>query len=88
MNGNTGLTMPVFGVFENGGDLVETSFLMEGLLAARQYFHGDTPSEQDLYRRISKLWSESSGTGTAARNPETSSIGTGLTNRPGRFSIR
>jgi hypothetical protein len=50
--------MPVFGVFENGGDLVETSFLMEGLLAAREYFHGQTQSEQDLYRRISKLWSE------------------------------
>ncbi len=40
MNGNTGQTMAVFGMFENGGDLVETSFLMEGLLAARQYFHG------------------------------------------------
>ena len=40
MDGNTGKTMPVFGMFDNGGDLVETSFLMEGLLAARQYFHG------------------------------------------------
>ena len=35
MNGDTGKTMPVFGMFDNGGDLVETSFLMEGLLAAR-----------------------------------------------------
>ena len=56
MNGGTGQTMPVFGMFDNGGDLVETSFLMEGLLVARQYFHGTSAAEQDLYRRISKLW--------------------------------
>src|SRR6266852_5609905 len=56
MDGSTGKTMPVFGVFDNGGDLVETSFLMEGLLVARQYFHGRSGSEEDLYRRISHLW--------------------------------
>src|ERR1700722_12992952 len=56
MDGNTGKTMPVFGMFDNGGDLVETSFLMEGLLAARQYFRGDSEAERDLYRRISQLW--------------------------------
>jgi hypothetical protein len=56
MDGNIGKTMPVFGMFENGGDLVETSFLMEGLLAARQYFHGNSGTERDLYRRISHLW--------------------------------
>ncbi|MGC2172163.1 MAG: glucoamylase family protein [Candidatus Sulfotelmatobacter sp.] len=56
MNGNTGHTMAVFGMFDNGGDLVETSFLMEGLLAARQYFHGPGESEQSLYGRITQLW--------------------------------
>jgi len=56
MDGSTGRTMPVFGMFDNGGDLVETSFLMEGLLAARQYFHGSSPVEQDLYQRITQLW--------------------------------
>ena len=56
MNGNTGQTMPVFGMFENGGDLVETSFLMQGLLAARQYLHGSSESEQSLFRRITQLW--------------------------------
>jgi hypothetical protein len=55
-NGATAQTMPVFGMFENGGDLVETAFLMEGLLAARQYFKGPSDAEQDLYRRISHLW--------------------------------
>jgi hypothetical protein len=56
MNGSTGQTMPVFGMYDDGGDLVETSFLMQGLLAARQYFHGSDPAEQELYRRITQLW--------------------------------
>jgi hypothetical protein len=56
MDGSTGKTMPVFGMYDDGGDLVETSFLMEGLLAARQYFHGGTAEEEALYQRITKLW--------------------------------
>jgi hypothetical protein len=56
MDGSTGKTMPVFGMFDNGGDLVETSFLMEGLLAARQYFRGNSDAERELYRRITQLW--------------------------------
>ena len=56
MDGNTGKTMPVFGMIDNGGDLVETSFLMQGLLAARQYFRGSTPEEDALYKRITHLW--------------------------------
>ena len=56
MNGSTGKTMPVFGMLDDGGDLVETSFLMEGLLAARQYFRGNSPEEDALYKRITQLW--------------------------------
>jgi exo beta-1,2-glucooligosaccharide sophorohydrolase (non-reducing end) len=56
MNGSTGHTMPVFGMYDNGGDLVETSFLVQGLLAARQYFHGSDPAEQTLYKTITALW--------------------------------
>ena len=56
MNGNTGKAMPVFGMFDDGGDLVETSFLMQGLLAARQYFKGDAPQEKELFKRITALW--------------------------------
>ena len=55
-NGETGRRMPVFGIYENGADLVETAFLMEGLLSARQYFKGSTPAEQDLDNKITKLW--------------------------------
>jgi exo beta-1,2-glucooligosaccharide sophorohydrolase (non-reducing end) len=56
INGYSAQTMLVFGMFDNGGDLVETSFLMEGLLAARQYFKGSSEAEQDIYTRITKLW--------------------------------
>lgn len=56
LNGRTGRTMPVFAQFDDGGDLVETSFLMEGLLTARQYFKTDGAKGQELYRRITQLW--------------------------------
>jgi hypothetical protein len=56
LNGNTAQSMLVFGMFDNGGDLVETSFLMEGMLAARQYFKGDSEAEQSVYKRITNLW--------------------------------
>src|SRR6266704_694673 len=56
MDGKTGKAMAVFGIFDDGGDLVETSFLMQGLLAARQYFNGDAPKEKDLFKRITALW--------------------------------
>lgn len=56
MDGETAKTLPVFDMFDNGGDLVETAFLMEGLLAARQYFNGPSDHERDLFARISHLW--------------------------------
>ncbi len=56
MNGHTGRRMPVFGMYENGADLVETSFLMEGLLTARQYFKGKSQPENELYTKITRLW--------------------------------
>ena len=52
LNGYTAQSIPLFGMYDDGGDLVETSFLMEGLLAARQYF-SDQP---DLVKRITALW--------------------------------
>jgi len=55
-NGRTGKRLPVFGVFENGADLVETSFLMQGLLTARQYFDGANHDEELLRKKITALW--------------------------------
>jgi hypothetical protein len=56
LSGSRGHTLPVFGMFDDGADLVETSFLMEGLLSARQYFNGSTPDENELHTRITQLW--------------------------------
>lgn len=53
--GNTGQVKP-FSQKDNGGDMVETSFLMAGLLTARQYFNMDTPEEKKLVEDITKLW--------------------------------
>lgn len=55
MNGTTGKTIP-FSPDDDGGDLVETAFLMSGLLAARQYFSGAAPSEKSLGEKINRLW--------------------------------
>jgi exo beta-1,2-glucooligosaccharide sophorohydrolase (non-reducing end) len=56
LDGRTGKTLPVFGMHDNGGDLVETAFLMQGLLAARQYFTGKGEEERRIYRKITELW--------------------------------
>jgi hypothetical protein len=57
LNGRSGATLP-FTRKDDGGDLVETSFLMMGLLCARQYFERDTPVERDIRGRISYFWEE------------------------------
>lgn len=56
-NGETGKVKP-FGKYDNGGDLVETSFLIQGLLCVRQYFAEGNEKEKLLAKRIDKLWKE------------------------------
>ena len=56
MNDATGQTMSLFGMYDNGGDLVETSYMIQGLLTARQYFNASTPQETKLRQRINQLW--------------------------------
>ncbi len=56
MNGSTGATIP-FSTDDDGGDIVETSYLLEGLLCARQYFNSPTDSlETDLRTKINAIW--------------------------------
>lgn len=55
MHGTTGAAVP-FSEKDDGGDLVETSFLMAGLLSARQYFSAVTPLEKNLREAIDRLW--------------------------------
>lgn len=57
LNGETGKAIR-FGRKDDGGDLVETSFLMQGLLCVRQYFDKDNNVERDLRNKINWMWSE------------------------------
>ncbi len=55
IDGNTGHVIP-FSPQDNGGDLVETAFLVQGLLAARTYFNLGSPAELELVQKITDLW--------------------------------
>ncbi len=55
LNGATGVVVP-FSSKDNGADLVETSFLIQGLLTARQYFNDNTVAETQLRNDINKIW--------------------------------
>jgi hypothetical protein len=57
LHGETGRTIP-FTRKDDGGDLVETSFLLAGLLCARQYFDREDAQERELRNRINALWRE------------------------------
>ena len=56
-NGETGKVQP-FGQKDNGGDLVETSYMIQGLLCVRQYFKDGNATEKLLANRIDKLWKQ------------------------------
>lgn len=56
IDGPTGKAEPFFGKQDNGGDLVETAFLMQGLLAARAYFTRPDPQEKKIRDRITAIW--------------------------------
>lgn len=55
--GPTGKVKP-FGMKDNGGDLVESCFLMQGLLCVRQYFRNGNEQEKALAEKIDRLWKE------------------------------
>jgi len=57
LNGQTGKVIP-FGRKDDGADLVETSYLFQGLLCARQYYNQDNPKEQHIRDVINWMWSE------------------------------
>src|SRR4051812_34518152 len=57
LNGATGKTIP-FSRKDDGADIVESSYLFQGLLCARQYFSGENRVERELRARIGWMWSE------------------------------
>ncbi|MBO9571131.1 MAG: VCBS repeat-containing protein, partial [Chitinophagaceae bacterium] len=57
LNGETGKTIP-FSINDDGADIVETSFLFQGLLTAREYFKDN----KELTTIINRLWQEADWT--------------------------
>lgn len=55
--GETGKVKP-FSPKDNGADIVETAYLIQGLLAVRQYLKDGNPTERELAAEIDKLWRE------------------------------
>ena len=54
LNGTTGKVFP-FSTKDNGADLVETAFMVQGLMTMRQYLHPGVPEEDNLIARLTAL---------------------------------
>ncbi len=55
INGETGETQ-AFGKKDNGGDIVETSFLAEGMLVVREYLKNGNAAEKAVAKKYDDLW--------------------------------
>jgi hypothetical protein len=55
LNGVTGKTVP-FSAKDNGGDIVETSYMIQGLLCMRQYLNSAVSAEKTEIDRINNLY--------------------------------
>src|SRR5690606_1606948 len=57
LHGESGKVKP-FGKNDDGGDLVEAAFLMQGLLAVREYYKEGNEQERNIAQKIDQLWKE------------------------------
>ncbi len=57
LDGRTGKTKP-FSKKDDGGDLVETALLAQGMIAVREYFKNGNDAEIALAGRMDKMWRE------------------------------
>lgn len=57
LNGNSGQVIP-FSQRDNGGDLVETAFMIQGLLTASAYLNDSNTLEKSIIDKITQLWHE------------------------------
>ena len=55
LNGTTGKVQP-FSTKDNGADLVETAFMIQGLLTVQQYFKNGNAAEKAMCDTIQKIW--------------------------------
>jgi hypothetical protein len=69
LNGRTGQVNPFFDG-DDGADIVETAFLMQGVLFLREYFAGDNPAEQEIRHLANSLWRGVQWDWFAHDNPE------------------
>lgn len=53
--GNSGNTLP-FSAMDDGADLVETAYLVQGLICLREYFSEGNEAEQNLASQADLLW--------------------------------
>lgn len=57
LDGETGKAI-AFSAKDDGADLVETAFLIQGLLAAREYFNRDDEIENTIRTKITQIWED------------------------------
>jgi len=57
INGETGHIIP-FSKYDDGADLVETAYLVQGLLTVRQYFDHDNGTESQIRDIATQLWQD------------------------------
>ncbi len=57
LDGETGKVYP-FSKKDNGGDLVETAFFVQGLLTVAEYYKNGNDKEKELTAKIDQLWRE------------------------------
>jgi hypothetical protein len=55
IDGSTGKAW-AFSEFDDGGDLIETAFLAQGLIILREYFKNGTDQEKQLAQKADDLW--------------------------------
>ena len=55
INGSTGSVIP-FSEKDNGGDLVETAYLAQGLICVKEFFEDGTDAEKELASKADNLW--------------------------------
>jgi hypothetical protein len=55
VDGTTGKVKP-FSALDDGGDLVETAFLVQGLICIKEYFKNGSETEQALANKADELW--------------------------------
>lgn len=55
IDGNTGKVKP-FGTKDNGGDLVETSFLVAGMITVREYLKDGSEKDKAVAQKYDALW--------------------------------